>query len=124
MNIVAWILSGLLAFAMIGAGGNKLAKSHEKLLSDPRMGWAEKFSNGQVKTIGALEVLAGIGLILPWATGILPVLTPLAGVGVVALMVGALIVHARRGELKQALPVNTVLALIGLVVAVIRFAQL
>ena len=124
MNIVAWVLSVLLALAMIGAGLGKLTVSHEKLLANPRMGWAEQFSGGQVKTIAALEVLAAIGLILPWLTGIAPVLTPLAAVGVVALMVGALIVHARRGELKDALPVNSMLALIGIVVAVLRFSQL
>lgn len=124
MNVVAWILSGLLALAMLGAGGSKLATSREKLLANPRMSWAGQFTNGQVKTIAALEVLAAVGLIVPWATGIVPVLTPLAAVGVVVLMVGAIVVHGRRGELKQTLPVNAVLGLVALVVAVLRFAQL
>ena len=124
MNILAWILSGLLAAAMLAVGGNKLAASREKLLANPQMGWASDFTNPQVKTIGTLEVLAAIGLVLPWLTHIARVLTPLAGLGVVALMIGAMVVHARRGELKQALPINSVLLLLGLVVAVIRFSQL
>ena len=124
MNVLAWILSGLLALAMLGAGGNKLAVSHETLVANPRMGWAAQFSNGQVKTIATLEVLAAIGLIVPWLTGIAAVLTPLAAVGGAVLMVGALVVHSRRGELKAVWPVNTILLLLGLAVAGIGFAQL
>jgi hypothetical protein len=49
-----------------------------------------------VKAIGALEVLAAIGLVLPAVTGVAPVLVPLAGLGL--LMIGARVVHVRRGE--------------------------
>jgi DoxX-like family len=51
-----------------------------------------------VKAIGALEVLAAVGLVLPAAVDIAPVLVPLAAVGVVLLMVGAMITHLRRHE--------------------------
>ena len=50
-----------------------------------------------VNFIGALE-LAAVGLILPAALGIAPVLVPLAAVGVVVLMVGAMITHLHRNE--------------------------
>ena len=124
MNIAAWILSALLAFAIGGAGVAKLATPYGKLAENPRMAWAGDFSAGQVKAIGTVEVLATLGLILPWLTGIARVLTPLAAVGVVIIMIGALVVHARRDELKAALPVNSVLLLLGVVVAVLRFSQL
>jgi len=39
-----------------------------------------------------------MGLILPALTGIAPVLTPLAAVGIGALMAGAGVVHFRRRE--------------------------
>ena len=53
-----------------------------------------------MKAIGALELLAAIGLVLPAVTGIAPVLVPLAGVGLGLLMIGAAVVHVRRGEVS------------------------
>jgi uncharacterized membrane protein YphA (DoxX/SURF4 family) len=84
------------------------------------MGWTEDYSGGQVKTIGTLEVLGAIGLILPAALGIAEVLTPLAAVGLALTMVGAAVVHAKRGE-GQMIPVNVVLGGLAIFVAVMRF---
>lgn len=124
MNTFAWILSGALAAAFLGAGAAKLASSRESLVASPNMAWANDFSDGQVKGIGALEVLGAIGVVLPWLLGVARVLTPLAAVGLAALMVGALVVHTRRGELKQALPINSVLFAVAVAVASLRFSQL
>lgn len=124
MNILAWVLSGLLAVAFLGAGGMKLVTPRDKLLKNPRMSWVDDFSSGQIKIIAALEVIGAIALVLPWALDVVPVLTPLAAVGLAITMVGALVAHGRRGELKQALPVNSVLLLIAVAVAAIRFSQL
>lgn len=74
MNTVLWILQIVLAVAFLGAGAMKLTQSRAKLA--PRMGWVEDFSDTGVKAIGALEVLAAIGLVLPAALDIAPVLTP------------------------------------------------
>ena len=62
------------------------------------MGWAEDFSARTVKIIGALEVLASVGLLLPPATGIAPVLAPPAAIGIGLIMCGAVVVHLRRKE--------------------------
>lgn len=124
MNILAWILSGLLAVAFIGAGASKLASSREKLLENPRMGWANDFTSTQIRGIALAEVLGGIGVVLPWLLDIARVLTPLAALGLAIVMAGALVTHARRGELKEALPVNTILLVLALAVAIIRFSQL
>jgi len=51
-----------------------------------------------VRAIGVLELLAALGLVLPPLTGIAPVLTPLAAVGIALLMAGAGVVHFRRRE--------------------------
>ncbi|WP_323793046.1 DoxX family protein [Nocardioides sp.] len=123
MDIVIWILSGLLALVFVAAGAMKLATPRAKLLENPQMGWADDFSAPQIQAIGAIEVLGGIGVILPWLLDVLPVLTPLAALGLAATMVGAMIQHARRDE-KEALPKNAVLLVLALAVAVIRFAQL
>ena len=118
MNVVLWIIAGLLAVAFFFAGVTKLTQPKEKLAAN--MGWVEDFSPGMVKLIGALEVLAAIGLILPAALDIVPVLVPLAAVGLAALMVGAAITHARRRETPM-IAVNLVLLLLALVVVWGRF---
>jgi len=118
MNVVLWILAGLLAAVFLGAGLTKLTQPKEKLAAT--MGWVEDFSPGTVKLIGALEVLAAIGLILPAALDIVPVLVPLAAVGLVALMIGAAVTHARRREVPL-IAVNLVLLALAAVVVWGRF---
>lgn len=124
MDVLAWILSGLLASAFLGAGAAKIFTTREKLLANPNMAWTEDFTSAQVKAIGAVEVLGAIGVILPWLLDTSRVLTPLAAVGLAIIMVGAMLTHARRGELKRALPIVAVLFTLAVVVAVIRFTQL
>jgi uncharacterized membrane protein YphA (DoxX/SURF4 family) len=120
MNVVVWILTALLAAAFLAAGGMKLAQPKEKLAASPNMAWAQEFSPGMLKTIGALEVLAAVGLILPAVLGVVPVLVPLAAVGLIVLMAGAAITHARRGE-SRAIATNVVLIVLAAVVAWGRF---
>lgn len=119
MNVVAWILQIVLAAAMLAAGGMKLARPKPALVG-AGMGWADDFTDSNVKLIGAVEVLGAIGLILPWLTGIAPILTPLAAVGLALVMAGAVVVHVRRKE--QFVP-PLVLGVIAVVVAVLRFAS-
>ena len=114
MNVVLWIIAGLLALAFLGAGLTKLVQPKEKLAAT--MGWVDDFSPGTVKLIGALEVLAAIGLVLPAALDVVPVLVPLAAVGLVALMIGAAITHARRRETPM-IAINLVLLVLAVVVA-------
>ncbi|GAA2787403.1 DoxX family protein [Saccharopolyspora taberi] len=120
MNIVLWILAGLLAAVFLAAGGMKLAQPKEKLAASPNMAWAEDFSPAMLKVIGAVEVLTAVGLILPAALDIVPALVPLAAAGLVLLMVGAAITHARRDE-SRSIATNLVLAVLAAVVAWGRF---
>ncbi len=113
MNIALWIIAGLLAVAFLASGVMKLVQPKEKLPAG--WGWVEDFSAASIKAIGALEVLAAVGLILPAALDIAPVLVPLAAAGVVLLMIGAIITHVRRHE-TQAIVVP--LALLALAVFV------
>lgn len=119
MSIVLWIVAGVLAAAFLSAGALKLSQPTAKLASMGQA-WVEDFSAGQVKGIGLLEVLAAIGLILPAAVGIAEILVPLAASGLVLLMLGAIIVHSRRGE-RSYLGVNVVLATMAVFVAWGRF---
>lgn len=113
MTVFLWILQIFLALALLAAGGSKLAKPYERTAE--AMPWARRFSAGQVKTIAALEVLAGLGLVLPAATGIAPVLTPLAAVGTALIMIGAVVTHARGKEWSQITPGVVLLAVAGVI---------
>jgi len=118
MNIALWIVQALLALAFGMAGAMKSTQPKEKLAA--QMGWVNDFSASNVKLIGVLELLAAIGLIAPLLTGILPWLTPLAALGLVLTMVGAMVTHARRKE-NSALGINLVLLLLAAFVAYGRF---
>lgn len=120
MNITLWIIAGLLALVFLAAGATKLTRPKERLAADPRMGWTDQFSAAAIKTIGALEVLAAIGLILPAALDIVPILVPLAATGLVLLMIGAVVTHARRKE-TQVIVLNLVLLALAAGVAWGRF---
>lgn len=120
MNVAVWVLQALLALAFLAAGAMKLAQPKEKLAANPNLAWTEDFSGSTIKAIGGLEALGALGLILPAVTGIAPVLTPLAAVGLVLVMIGAAITHGRRGE-QQAIVINAVLLILAAVVAWARF---
>jgi len=123
MNLILWILQGLLAAAMAMAGAMKATQGKAKLSADPKMGWVEDFSDGAVRGIGLAEMAGAAGLILPWALNIARVLTPLAAIGLAVTMAGAAIVHFRRSEQQAALP-PIVLGAIAVVIAIGRFGAL
>ena len=119
MNVVLWIVAGVLAVAFLGAGLMKLAQPRKKL-ADSGMGWTEDFSDGAVKGIGALEVLGALGLILPAVFDVATVLVPIAATGLALLMLGAAVTHARRKE-SQMIVANVVLLVLAVFVAWGRF---
>jgi len=122
MNIALWIIAGVLAATFLASGAVKLIQPKEKLAASG-FGFVEDVSTGTVKAIGALEILAAVGLILPAALDIAPVLVPLAAVGLVGLMVGAIITHLRRHE-AQAIVVNLAILALAVLVAWGRFGPL
>ncbi len=97
MNITLWIVQGLAAAILLMAGSMKLMRT-KKQLAD-QMGWVEDFTQGQIRGIGILEVLGALGLVLPWLTGILPILTPLAAASLGIIQVSAFFTHLRRNEI-------------------------
>ena len=116
MDLALWIVAGLLAAAYLFAGGSKLIISREKIATmSTSARWVEDFSAGSVKAIGAVEVLAALGLVLPAALDIAPVLVPLAALGLVMIMVGAVITRIRRHEFKSMVADLTYLVLAGFV---------
>ena len=120
MNLALWIIAGLLALAFLASGALKLTQPKEKLHASGQR-WTEDYSASTIRGIGVLEVLAAIGLILPAVLNVVPVLVPLAALGLVAIMVGAAYTHARRQEYPMVIG-NVVLLAAAAVVAWGRFA--
>ncbi len=118
MNIVLWVLQGLLALAFLVSGIGKLMRRKED--AQRQMAWMEDFSQPTIRLIGAAEVLGALGLILPAATGIAPVLTPLAATGLAIVMLGAIVVHVRRRE-PSGVAVAAVLFVLAAIIAWGRF---
>ena len=122
MNIVLWIIQILLALFFVALGFLHVSKPLAEIreMGDGRMAWVEDVGERNFKLIGILEILGGIGLILPQLTGILPWLTPVAALGLFLLMIAAAIFHVRRGDGMESLMMNIVPGLMALFVAVGR----
>jgi putative oxidoreductase len=101
-----WAVQILLAAAFGMAGVMKTTLPIDQLAA--KMVWPGALPPGLVRFIGASELTAALGLILPSLTRIKPVLTPVAAIGLDVIMLLALAFHATRGEL-HALPVNLTL---------------
>ncbi len=109
MNKALWVVQVVLALLFFGAGGMKVMTPASELAA--QMPWIEDFPVGSHKIIGALEVAGAIGIVVPAATGILPMLTPAAAGGLALTMVGAGVTHLSRAEYSS---VMGPLALLGL----------
>ncbi|WP_432168174.1 DoxX family protein [Streptomyces sp. bgisy031] len=119
MNVFLWIVASLLAAVFLMSGAMKLSRSPQQLAASG-LGWTEDFAAAPVKAIGALEVLAALGLILPPLVGVAEVLAPLAATGLGVLMFGAALTHGRRKE-SQMITINVVLLALAAVLAWGRF---
>ncbi|WP_062299932.1 DoxX family protein [Demequina maris] len=111
------ILNGMLAVFFLVAGGMKLLRTKEQLRASGQR-WTDDFRPGTIRAIATAEVLGAIGLIVPLATGIAPVLAPIAAAGLAIDMGAATVVHSQRNE--SMLP-TLVLAVVASVSAVLGF---
>jgi len=118
VSIVLWILQILLAVVFLLAGAVKAFQSYDTLAA--RMPWVEDYSPTMVRVIGGLEILGALGLLLPGLLGSLPILTPVAAVGLAVIMVLAFLRHMARGENGQ-MGFTAVLFALLLLLAVGRF---
>ena len=119
--VFGFAISAFTAFSFYKAGSFKLKSSKETMLA-AGFGWLEKLPVSVAKTIGLLEILGAAGLILApigyligfeWAIWF----AVAAGIGLALTMVGAIIVHAQRGEAKFTLKMNLQLLLVSLLSA-------
>lgn len=98
MDLTLWIIAWVLAVAYLFAGVGKVLIPKERIATAPGAGWVNDFGAAGVKGIGALEILASIGLVLPALVDVAPVMVPITATGLVVLMAGAAIVRIRRHE--------------------------
>ncbi len=98
MNLALWIAAGLLAAVALAGGISKTFVPKAKLAAAHGGEWTAGASVGFVKTLGVLELLAAVGLILPAVVDIAPVMVPVTAVCWVLLMIGAMITHGRLGQ--------------------------
>ena len=112
-QIVLWAIQLLLAALFLFTGGMKLVMPVATLTRDvPLPGLFIRF-------IGVLEVVGGLGLVLPGVLHLRPALTPLAALGLVIIMSGALGVSLTTGHADTA-AIPVVVGILLAVVAVVR----
>lgn len=95
LNVLLWIAQGLIALTLIWAAYAKLLQPIEETAK--MLPWA--LDNPKLLTFtGIMDLLGGIGIILPAALKIQPKLSVYAAYGTIVLMIAASIFHVSRGE--------------------------
>jgi len=117
MNVVLWILQVLLGLFFVYHGWMMLNPPAQV---QPMMSYIHDLPSGLRRSIGIIEILGGIGLILPPLVNVLPILTPLAAAGLVIVMALAAIYHLTRREYPN-IVFNLVLLAIAAFIAYGRF---
>jgi hypothetical protein len=120
MLIAFWIVNGLTALLFLAAGSMKVIRP-KAALADMGMAWTADFNSGVIKAIGAAQVLGAIGMILPALLNIVPILSPIAATCIALIMLGAVVVHARR---KESVVVALVLMLLAVASAILGYVTI
>lgn len=123
MNVITWILQILLAVAFVMAGIMKLATPIEEILAmgEP-MAWVNDVPAWLVRFIGGVEILGGLGLVLPSLLKIQPRLAVMAAYGIGLIMILAAVFHGMRGEYPGIIN-NVVFLVIALFIAWARTSK-
>lgn len=119
MNIALWIIAALLAALFLFAGSMKLTQPRSEL--EKEMSFVPHASDAQIKLLGLAEVLGAIGLILPAALDIAPILVPIAALCLALVMVGGVIVHLKLGDPVAKIGPPILFGCLALFVAILRF---
>ena len=120
LHVGLWVVQGLLGAMFLAVGAMKATQPIAVLVD--MLGWPAAVPPALVRGIGVAEFLGGLGLILPAATRVKPMLTPLAAVGLATVLLFATMFHISRGELG-ALPLPLVLGAVAAFIAWGRAAK-
>jgi DoxX-like protein len=113
INVLLWVVQGLLAGLFLFAGGMKLVLPIEALAGPIALpGLFLRF-------IGMAEVAGALGLILPSALKIQPQLTPVAAAGLLIIMIGATVLTGMSGPAAMA----AMPAVVGVLTAFVAYGR-
>ena len=114
MNILLWIVQILIGLLFIFAGTMKFVMSAQEMTQQMPVALPVWF----IHFIGVCEILGGIGLIVPWATGIRRGLTPLAASLLIVIMIGATVISA-----MMSIPTAIVPFVVGLLLLFVAWSR-
>src|SRR5437868_2564110 len=97
MNRLLWVIQTVLALLFLLAGGAKEVMSAADLTAQTPLPAAF------LRFIGIMEILGGLGLVLPGMLRIRTELTALAAAGLVIIMIGAVVVTVQTMGLAMAI---------------------
>ena len=123
MNTLTWIFQILLILIFLLFGLQKLLMSQADLLAFGML-WVEDFQPWQIKTIAALEVLAALGMFLPYFIKKIPkIIVAISSAGLALTMIGAIFTHIVRNDLIISIVLTSFFFLMGIFVAVMRYKE-
>jgi len=121
MSKLLWTFHVLLTLAFFVFGLQKVVMPIPDLV-EQGMHWIEDFPTWQVRAIGALEVLAALGLNAPYLIKRMPkLLVPLAAGGMALTMSGAVITHVARQDPVASIIITSALFAMSATLATKRF---
>lgn len=96
LNIFLWVAQIILTAMFFVAGYAKVSTTVE--VATQQMPWADEIPEWLFRFIGISEMTGALGIFLPAVLRIQPKLTPLAALGLIAVMTLAALFHLSRGE--------------------------
>ena len=115
LHYALWTIQVLLALLFLFGGVMKLVMPIEAMTQPGQVQLPGLF----LRFIGVVEMLGGLGLVLPGLLRIRPGLTPLAAAGLVIVMIGATVVTLMGGDPAAAL----IPLAVGLLVAFVAYGR-
>ena len=120
LDVSLLLVQALLALTFVGGGIWKLVTPIPELAA--KMPWMGQVSPSFLQLTAVLDLLGGLGVLLPSLTRVKPRLAVLGALGCVALMAGAIVFHVQRGEAANT-PFNFFLAALAGFVAWGRYRK-
>lgn len=116
MNIALIILTALLGLATAFSAVGKFSKNPKAVDMLRQLG----ITDSQIRTLGIVEVLGALGLLVGiW----IPILGLLAAIGFVLYFLGALIKHVRAKDAAKDMAPAVVLLMLSIIVTILQFAR-
>jgi uncharacterized membrane protein YphA (DoxX/SURF4 family) len=122
MNVTLWIGQILLAGIFLLSGSLKSTQSLDRMVETGQTA-AKIVPLPFMRLAGVSELFGVLGIILPWATGVARVLTPVAAAGFCVVMILAAGVHTRLRE-PGTVAVNLTILAVAAFVSIGRFGDL